>query len=373
LSGAIFLAAALTVFTPIEGAERLKPFFDALRAGERVRVTHFGDSHAVADMWTGPVRAGLQARFGDGGRGFVLAGRPWASHWQSHLTNSSVGRWRVDSLRGGLDDGWFGPGGCSAAAEGGRPSFSVAGGAEVGAALRAVDLHFLRQPGGGCAEVRVAGRVLGRVSTRGPWLEAGFARFAVVGAAGPVEVVALGAGEVRAFGVDLIGGRGVVYDALGVNGARARQLLEIEPVNFAAGLRRLAPSLVVLAFGANELTDAALDAEVHREVLEAVLSRVRGAVTTGCLVMGPPDMRLRGTAPPAMGALYAAQRSAAAASGCAFWDTRSAMGGSGAIGRWRRAGWARRDGVHLSRAGYAALGQGFLDGLLAAFDSGGGG
>ena len=72
----------LTATAPIEGAQHLVPFFEAakrLEAGapETLRITHLGDSHVAADMWTAGLRRGLQARFGDGGRGMVLAGRAW--------------------------------------------------------------------------------------------------------------------------------------------------------------------------------------------------------------------------------------------------------------------------------------------------------
>jgi len=51
-------------------------FFEALarleagQAEDDVRVTQFGDSHTAADIETAVVRRALQARFGDGGRGF---------------------------------------------------------------------------------------------------------------------------------------------------------------------------------------------------------------------------------------------------------------------------------------------------------------
>ena len=110
----------LAVEVPIEHPERLSRTFARLRGVEqgsvrRVRITHFGDSHIAADLWTGPLRARLQARFGDGGRGHVLVGRPWSSHWQQHLRNTSAGPWRVDGLSGGLADGFYGAGGCSMA------------------------------------------------------------------------------------------------------------------------------------------------------------------------------------------------------------------------------------------------------------------
>ena len=65
--------------------------------------------------------------------------------------------------------------------------------------------------------------------------------------------------------------------------------------------------------------------------------------------------------------LIAAQRHAADEAGCAFYDQLGAMGGTNAIGRWasespRR---AQRDFVHLTRAGYAVVGQALVDDLVS--------
>ena len=63
----------------IEGLHHLEHIFTALQAREQgrgsARITHIGDSHIIADFWTGEMRTRLQNRFGDGGRGFVLGER----------------------------------------------------------------------------------------------------------------------------------------------------------------------------------------------------------------------------------------------------------------------------------------------------------
>ena len=69
----------------LSGAQDLAPFFQALedvKAGKRARPVHIiqlGDSHTAADHITGALRARLQARFGEGGRGALPPGRPFAA------------------------------------------------------------------------------------------------------------------------------------------------------------------------------------------------------------------------------------------------------------------------------------------------------
>ena len=57
--------------------------------------------------------------------------------------------------------------------------------------------------------------------------------------------------------------------------------------------------------------------------------------------------------------LIAVQRKVALAEGCAFFDTYAAMGGEGAVGRWRRANPPLISGdlAHLTHEGQRVLGH----------------
>lgn len=55
---------------------------DSGRARDDVRILQFGDSHTAADVGTSTLRHLFQARFGDGGRGFVSIGKPWKTYAQ---------------------------------------------------------------------------------------------------------------------------------------------------------------------------------------------------------------------------------------------------------------------------------------------------
>ena len=67
---------------------------------------------------------------------------------------------------------------------------------------RFVVVHHLRQPGGGCFEVRFDDRPVGRVDTAAPWTSAGFARFDLPPSDVTVSVHPLGGREVRLGGLD---------------------------------------------------------------------------------------------------------------------------------------------------------------------------
>ena len=364
---AALLVPTMTRPTPIESPNHIGRFLDALGGEARVRVTHFGDSHIAADLWTAPIRAGLQERYGDGGRGFVLAGKPWASYWQAGIDNKTEGQWDVAGIKGGVDDGWFGPGGCAMASADAAAAITV-GRAQGHPPFAAADIHFLAQPQGGCMEVRVDGKVVARHSTRGPWSAPKFLRVEVEPDAQSVSIhPVLGTGEVRIFGVSLDNTRGLAWDALGLNGAHATRLLRGDPIGFTAAVQRMDPTLIVLSFGANELFDDHLNAGGYAADQERVMQRLKQAAPgADCLITGPPDMLRSRQTPPLMGEVYQIQRDLAARHGCAFWDTQGAMGGVGAIRDWRRKGLAGGDFVHLTRAGYVQIGEALLAAILDA-------
>jgi len=364
---------------PIENAAALTSFFAALgdvEAGalRRVRVTQLGDSHIAADMWSGRARALMQARFGHGGRGFVSAGRPWPSYAQGQVRGAQTGAWRSDGLRGGLDDGRAGPSTCSIATADPNATATLDTTSQkgTGAPFSALSVLYLRQPGGACMRVEVDGEALSIVDTRGPWSLPAASRFDLRDT--PHRVVARSlspptAGELRLIGFSLERASGLVWDALGINGAQARRLLRESPEALSTTLDALAPDLLVVSYGTNELFDRNLNADEYARALSEVLTRLRGAApNAACLLTGPFDALQGRRAPAQFDAVYAVQRALAERSGCAFWDARRAMGGPGTIRAWRRKGWAQRDNVHLTRPGYEALGDHLVAALLAARD-----
>ncbi|HEY1955293.1 MAG TPA: GDSL-type esterase/lipase family protein [Polyangiaceae bacterium] len=390
-SSSVASAAAPIAQGPLDNTAALKRFFEALSklddasAQNDVRIVQFGDSHTAADLMTGAARHVLQARFGDGGRGFVEIGRPYRYYWQDGLKSPGMTR-DFHAERGKLEHGKFVGDGCYGL--GGVCLVTSAQGARAWAELASpaskIEVDYWEQPGGGSFDLVIDGSPVLTVKTRGA--EAGSAFQSVVVPDGPhkVEVRARGDGEVRVFGVTLDRDRnGVVYDALGLNGARASTTLQWSEPHMAEQLRHTAPDLVVLAYGTNESADEESIDAVSREIV-AALGRVERAVpAAACLLLGPPDRAVRtasdnpytpdaGTfwaTSPRIEQIVAAERKIADAAGCAFYDQLAAMGGPGTIAAWAEMEppRAQRDRTHLTREGYAMLGNAFANDLLAAY------
>lgn len=366
----------------LERPASLRRFFDALaklEAGQSqddVRITQFGDSHTAADIQTAAVRRALQARFGDGGRGFVAIGRPWKKWFQDGVRVGMSNEWAPD--RGKVEkgklvgDGVYGLSGIGL--------FTRQHGArawtDMNAKTSRAELAYLEHPNGGAFDVFVDGVRLVRVSTRGEKAASAFRTFDVAEAAPhQLEVRAVGDGDVRVFGLSLDRAQqhGIVFDALGINGARITTALSWNEQHWVEQLRHRSPSLVVLAYGTNESTDLDLSSHTYERQLVDALGRVARAVpSASCLLLGPPDRAIESketgwaTAPKIL-EIIAAQRRVAEAAGCAFYDQLTAMGGSIAAWAAEDPPRAQKDRVHLTREGYAQLGGTFAADLMRAY------
>jgi lysophospholipase L1-like esterase len=381
-------SAAAAPVGHLEGWAHLGHLFDSLAAVEEgqahddVRVVQFGDSHTAADVGTGTFRHLLQARFGDGGRGFVSIGRPWKTYYQEGTREGMTGDFeaaRITFKDGRYwGDGRYGLLGIGVrAAQGGSRAWT-----EVRTAFSRFEIAYWQQPQGGSFDVLVDGAKVGRVATHASTPGSGFYALDVADAPHQVELHTVGEGEVRVFGMTLDSARaGVVVDSLGVNGAQVASLLRENEDHFVEQLRHRAPDLVILAYGTNEALDPDLaDSEYERKMVDE-LGRVERAVpNASCLLLGPPDLARRAAGPsgkkewktwPRVAEIVAAEKRVAEAAKCAFYDQLGAMGGPGSMIVWAsEAGDSRAssDHVHMRKSGYEQLGTAFASDLMHAYD-----
>jgi len=150
---------------------------------------------------------------------------------------------------------------------------------------------------------------------------------------------------------------GITYETMGINGAQASMVLNWHPGMLANYLNDRNPALIVLAYGTNEASNPGLTQQGYSELFTKVIARFREAApSASILVVGPPDRYIRshGKWIPynAVDIIVAAEREAALANGCAFWDWRGKMGGKGSMQSWYLAGLAQYDHVHLTGSGY---------------------
>lgn len=345
--------------------------------GGQARISHYGDSPITNDGITATVRRKLQQRFGDAGHGFILAAKPWGWYQHDGVAQEARG-WQSNPMWISRGDHLFGFGGASftASATNAYASFSTAG---LEHNVTGFEVYYLAQPNGGTLEIEVDDVTAGRMVTADVNTHSGFHHISVKPGEHKLTLRPAGNGEVRVFGVALdSGARGVQYDSLGVNGAFVGLLAHYQDeAHWTEQLRQRRPDLVILAYGANESEYENWPMEQYEKDTREVVRRIRTALPKASIMfVAPMDRGQRGRGGtiitrPMIPKLVAAQRRLAAETGCAFFDTFTAMGGEGTVARWREARPRLMGGdyLHPTAEGAEIVGALLSDALLKAYET----
>jgi lysophospholipase L1-like esterase len=346
---------------------------------EDVRILQYGDSHTASDLGVGVFRRALQARFGDGGRGFVSIGRPWKGYGQDGIRGGMTREFEPTKVKFHKDRTFTGIDGCYGLLGVGIETTDAGARAWTDVATHAshIEIDYGQEPQGGSFDVTIDGSRAGRVATRAAQPGSGQFSLDVADTPHHVELRAVGDGRVRVFGMTLDRPEaGVVVDALGINGAQIFTPLRWNEAHFADQLRHASPALIVVAYGTNEALEPGLgDTEYERKLVDFLGRIARATPTASCILLGPPDLARHTPGQedwhslPRLAAIVAVQRKVAEAAGCAFYDQQEAMGGPGSIVSWAAEAEprAQRDRVHLTRTGYAQVATSFADDLVRAY------
>ncbi len=160
---------------------------------------------------------------------------------------------------------------------------------------------------------------------------------------------------------------GIVYHALGVNGATV--------ADFASGellveqVQRLHPDLIILSFGSNDAYYPSFHAARFEENYSDFLDSLEKAAPKASIVLTTPgDAYFRKRY---FNYNYVKARKVilklAHERGLAVWDFYAVMGGPNSIFEWFRQGYARSDKMHLTQKGYELQGRLFYEALLQAY------
>lgn len=348
--------------------------------GAITRILHYGDSVISADYVSGTLRRRFQKTFGDAGHGFILGANAWPFYFHNDVERQASEGWRTHRITGPFPpDGMFGPGGASFHSFGGADI--VVGTAKKGSHGRNVsrfDVYYLQQPEGGEFQVDLAGKRVESFSTRGEPKAIKIHRVKVPDGEAKMRLRAGGKGDVRFFGVALERDvPGVVYDALGANGARARLWDRMDRDHWKNTMKLRNPALIIVQYGTNESQAQHVNADSYQKALGDLIDKLRYAAPMASIVVASPlDRGERGpggkiVTRKIIPQIVALQRKTALAHKVGFFNTFEAMGGEGTIGRWvhKKPPLASWDFTHPTLQGADVLGGLIYDALLADFDA----
>jgi lysophospholipase L1-like esterase len=347
----------------------------AKQPGAVTRILHYGDSVITSDYVSGTMRRKMQAELGDAGHGFILVANPWEWYFHNDVTHGAGDGWSSSRITGPTTkDGMYGLGGVTfTGAPGASAFFGTSDRGTHGKKVSRFDVYYLETPSGGEVEAKI-GTTAERFSTKGDAKTSRIKSFSVTDGEARMTLRVI-SGSPRLFGVALERDEpGVVYDALGANGARAELLGSINPAHLAEQMALRKPALIVLQYGTNESEAPGL-ARDYEKTLGAVVSMIKTAApSTSILIASPLDRAETsegGTlrTKPIIKRLVAAQRNVAKESGVAFYNTFEAMGGEGSMAKWMKSGLGGGDLTHPTPQGAEALGDLFYSSLTTGFEA----
>ena len=349
-------AKIAAVQTGIENPAALASYFASVQAGDPIHILQYGDSHTASDDWANAIRTAAQAKYGNGGPGFVQASHPYGGYRRFDAIGASSPGWKTQGTMAIHGDANHGLSAISLSTEAARQTVNLSASGE------ALAIFYLQQPGGGQLELTIDGQSAGDFSTDGD-LGPGQSEYALAPGQHQLSLRTLNSAPVRLFGWALDNKQGVTVETLGINGAEARVILDWNERIWATELDQRNPSLVIVAYGTDEANSRKWTPEQYRADLTAVIERIRRATPAASLLMiGPPDCgRLRPL--PHLSEVIDIQREIARQHAVAFWDWRMHMGGPGIVTRWVQAGWSQTDYIHLTAEGYRMIGKMVFDSI----------
>lgn len=173
---------------------------------------------------------------------------------------------------------------------------------------------------------------------------------------------------------------GVIFRIKGVNGMRAKQLinrderaLRLKP-EYYNSIADQQPDLVILSFGSNEVTDGDWSVDSYQRLYSAILDSIRGAAPHAAILVIAPPARSVATAQgwqptKRMLSLIEAQRRAALEAGASLWNACEAMGGTASMNEWVASRLGQSDHVHLTAPGYRELARRFYTDFVVSYNN----
>jgi lysophospholipase L1-like esterase len=381
-------------------AERLSPQLTAYGelqpdsfTARRLTVLQLGDSHTAADFFSGRVRERLQQVFGAGGMDYIVPGRPHPGVRSALFDSDASDGWTYEALQKSEDSRRFYLTGFNAVARHAGASLNLKARGDL--AYDRVQVAFLKQPGGGKAEVLVDGAPGGEIDLDGAADQRAMLDVDADdhGAHGfhDISVRAMSDAPVTVTGVEVNRlGDGISYVSLGFPGATVQLLQKLKAENLADDLKRIDPDVIVLAFGTNEGFNDNLDVAAYTSQYEQIVRELKALRPQARIVIiGPPDgARANGgchagaqgcpapvsadaggcrlPTPPKLALVREAQRKLAMKVEADFWDWSSAMPSPCGAQVWAAATppLMAHDYVHMTLEGYKQSADRFADFLI---------
>ncbi|MBI1306497.1 MAG: hypothetical protein GC181_07780 [Bacteroidetes bacterium] len=341
---------------------------------DRIVITHIGDSHIQADYLTQETRILFQKTFGNAGRGYIFPYRMIRSNGPVNLGTQYGGTW--ESCRSVLlsNDCNFGICGITATTFDSAAYFRIDPNSYVDMNYefdRVKLFHYqsphsfdiaLRKSDSSVLDYDIQPR--GETVSEIYFAEMQDSLWFTFNNQGPQKYF-------QFFGMSLENGRrGVLYNAIGQNGAFVKSYLR--NTYFEEEMKALESDMVVVSLGTNDgyMSEGMFCKACFTENYRELLNRIRRAnPDVTILLTTPGDFYIRqrnhnSNIEKMNEAIYELAREFKAG----VWDFNKVMGGDYSIKKWKSNGLAQNDLVHFTETGYQLQGRLLYEAIMNGFE-----
>lgn len=336
-------------------------------------IVHFGDSHIQAEGPTSVARKNLQALYGDAGRGMMFAYSAANSYSSILYGTSHTGNWTYAKSFQSAPKLPLGVSGMTIRTDEKNASliFTLKQPNPSYDRLRvflkkdtsSYDLKILT------AEDQIPIKIKEHLTSKLPYIE-----IPITGNQAKITIQLVQNNPNQNFfefyGMSLEASqkKGVIYHSVGVGASQYGSLLLEELLD--EQLPSLNPNLVILDFGTNNyLYDNQVKPELGPQI-EKIINNLRSIAPKATILLTSTQDLYYKSKHVTSGIIFRnLMDSLAKKNQCLFWDWYAVAGGKKSLVKWRDAGYAQTDLVHLTTKGYELKGQLLFEAIKNSMDS----
>jgi len=336
----------------------------------QVKILHMGDSHVQADFFTGKVRNLFQEdkRFGDAGRGFLFPYSAARTNNPFDYKTRYTGTWTSQKMVSNKDQSQWGISGINVETTNPKSTLTlepIAYNERQPSKIEKVRIYYpiLNEELFEAIIIAPTNEIKSQKMHPDGYLEVIFS----------VTQTSISIGldktdDIQTHfilqGISLeTNQKGVLYHAVGINGAETRHYLRCE--DFETQLKSIQPDLVVISLGTNDAYPVKFDDVAFKENLSKIITQIRNINPNTSILLTSPNDTYRYKKYANYNTQKAEERlqELMREKNVGLWNFYQIMGGFKSITDWQKAGLGQYDRIHLSQTGYNLQGDLFYEAI----------
>ena len=341
-----------------------------------VRLTHIGDSHLQADLFSGKVREQMQLTYGNAGRGLVVPYKVGCTNEPYTYKTSSNNVWKSKRNIAIADSMPTGVGGLTLKTEEMNASIQITVGNKPNLNYQFNNVTLFHEKCFNCFDFEITdscGGATGMVSSLPSADKKFHSEVALLNYENTIGLHT----RLRTFthpsftmiyGLVLENSRpGILYNTIGINGAEYRHYNK--SLYFQEQQKVLKPNLIIISLGTNEAFSRSFDPAIFKSQVDTLITALKINNPQASLLVTIPGDHFRSrkyknnNIPIARNVLI----DYCSANNIAYWDLFEIMGGFGSIAKWNAKNLTSKDLLHLNRKGYELQGELLFQAIISGF------